>query len=265
MAGKKNSRTSKTDHVLSLLAGGAPPSEPVVKEPSQTPARQETQAVTAPEPIPEPVQPSAQPEAAVQTAAPAVPLRRTAAPILEVARVQNEALSETIREALTESLEQELAAQAPEPAAEPQPLPVEDPEPVLQPDSQPQSELQEESEPQPLSEPAAEPQPQMPPAPTPTGPGTMLEDGSVYVNVMEELVGEPIEKYVKMFGLCTCQRCLCDVRALTLSRLPAKYVVLSGNAMTPMMSFYQAKFESAVIAQVIQACKAVMEHPRHIL
>ena len=96
-------------------------------------------------------------------------------------------------------------------------------------------------------------------------PGQMLPDGSRYLNVMELLVEERLEKYVRLFGLCSCPRCLADVRALALSRLPAKYVVLPATVVRPMMSLYQAKFDAAVIAQVIQACKAVMEHPRHTL
>jgi len=82
---------------------------------------------------------------------------------------------------------------------------------------------------------------------------------------MEYLVEERLEKYVKLFGLCSCQRCLADVRALALSRLPAKYVVLPSSSVTPMLSLYQAKFDSMVIAEVIQACKSVMENPRHLL
>ena len=55
------------------------------------------------------------------------------------------------------------------------------------------------------------------------------------------------------------------MRALALSRLPAKYVVLPSSSVTPMLSLYQAKFDSMVIAEVIQACKSVMENPRHLL
>lgn len=92
-----------------------------------------------------------------------------------------------------------------------------------------------------------------------------LPDGAVCVNVMELLVEERLERYVRMFGLCTCPRCLADARALALTRLPSKYVVLNGDTAIPTLSLYRSKFESMVIAQVIQACKSVMESPRHIL
>ena len=92
----------------------------------------------------------------------------------------------------------------------------------------------------------------------------ILPQGEVCLNVMEVLVDQRIQRYVHMFGLCTCPRCLADVRALALTRLPAKYVVFPPQAVTPMLSFYQAKYESEVIAQVIYACKAVMDYPRHL-
>ena len=308
MAGRKGGRSSKTDHVLNLLSGGA-------REEEARPAAEEQPAGTSP----------AEPETA--------PVEhregeRIVAPILQVARTNNEALSRTIRDALTQSLEEEIAQSeeehpapapepepAPEPAPEPQPAPVSgggkmsqeeiekllhsmgtpEPEPEPAPEPQPapasgggkmsQEEIEKllqgmaapepEPEPEPESkpEPVPEPQPdpELAPEPasafeTPFAPReTRLPDGAVCVNVMEVLVDERIERYVRMFGLCDCARCLADVRALALTRLPPKYVVMAESVATPMLSLYRAKFESQVIAQVVQACKTVMEAPRHIL
>ena len=328
MAGKKNSRTSKTDHVLSLLSGGSVEAQPEAKERRK-----------------QPVKDAPANEDSSREKVPVQAEHRAAPPILEVARVHNEALSEAIREALSDTLEQELAqeaAQASDAPAEaesalgsdvPEEKATEDTpaETRAETESSGQSEAQEM--PAPLSEaakpvstaqdapasissgedapaaseseaigametaPEQEPaqasetgastekpaesasQAQAEPAQQPEAgentPGetaplwpaarTPLSDGSVYIDVMAELVDEPIEKYVRLFGLCSCRRCLADVRALTLSRLTPKYVVLPGPSVTPMMSFFQAKFESAVIAQVINACKTVMESPRHTL
>ncbi len=342
MAARKNSRTSKTDHVLSLLAGGsqAPKAEAAqadapVQKSQETPKPQEGQTAKA-------------------EAAPAQE-RRVVPPILEVARMDEE-LSETIREALSENLAQELAqaensapadspapdvSAQPEAKAEPAPEPEPQPEPKAEPAPEPpqgetisapeatedlsapepeasfepekvpapknvseqeaSAEMEEAPTPEEVAEPEKEPEPEKSserkeapepqeapapqdapeqaapenppadkaaaaqPAPDYDGPGTVLEDGSVYLNVMELLVDEPLGKYVKLFGLCTCQRCLADVRALALSRLSPKYVVLPASAVKPMLSLYQAKWEATVIAQVIQACKTVMESPRHNL
>ena len=77
------------------------------------------------------------------------------------------------------------------------------------------------------------------------------------------LVEETLERYVTLFHLCDCPRCLADAQALALSRLPAKYVVLSESAFTPMMSLYRAKYDSIVTTQVVYACKQIMDAPRH--
>ena len=295
MAGKKNGRSSKTDHVLSLLAGGGAHEPHAAAKPETSPATSQ-QEISPSEASKPPKETQSEP---VQTPATGIPSgqRRVAPPILEVALVNNEALSETIREALTESLNQELAQAEPEPEpellpepevepkpeVEPEPAPEllpepeAGPEPEEEPEQMPEAAPEPRSEPEALPEPEREAEPEAAPTPEPEaepataqplqpeGPGIPLPDGAVYLNVMEELVEEPLRKYIKLFGLCDCPRCVADVRALALSRLPAKYVVLSRASLSPLLSFYQAKFDSALVTQVIYACKTVMESPRHTL
>ena len=317
---KKGGRSSKTDHVLSLLGGAAPAGREETPGPAVQPAPAAPAAGEAEQPAEDAKQPA--PAAAEPAGQPARQEgERLIAPILQVEKNNNEALSRTIRDALAESLAEavgleERTAEKPEPvepgptsapepvAAEPAPAPAaEKPEPVeLEPTSAPEpvaaepapapaAEKPEPVEPGPTSapepvaaepapapaaeepapeteEPASTPEPAADePAPeTPFAPReTRLPDGAVCLNLMELLVDERLERYVRMFGLCTCPRCLADARALALTRLPAKYVVLSGSAATPMTSLYRAKYESMVVAQVIQACKTVMESPRHTL
>lgn len=307
MAGKKNGRTSKTDHVLSLLTGTSPESAAAAPRP---------EVRSAPETAPE--------------TAPAAPkttstVRHNLPPILDVARANQEALSETIREALEESLEAETAAAAPaaqEPAPEAEPAAEEaeekeevpaltlepEPEPAAETsaapaaqepaaEAEPGAEETEEKEeipaltlePEPEPEAAAEapsapaaqepapreaeaPAPGEEPQPAPAEPAEKEssapeavpeEEDFVALNIMEPLVEQRMEKYIGLFGLCSCSRCRADVRALALSRLPPKYMVLSKAALTPMVSFFSAKYDTSATAQVIYACKQVMEHPRH--
>lgn len=148
----------------------------------------------------------------------------------------------------------EESASAEEPAPVEEPAPIEEPAPA--------------EEPAPVKEPAPAEEPISNKLPTPEEaalikPEEILPDESRFVNVMLPLVEEKLLKYVRMFHLCECPRCLADVKALALSHLPPKYVVLEGSTYTPMMSFYQAKFDSDITAQVIHACKQVMEAPRH--
>ena len=288
MAPRKGSRSSKTDHVLNLL------SHPSTPEPQQ-PAKQ-----AANEKAPEETLSTSASEGNTVPHHDAPPReeRRLTPPVLEVARANNEALEETIREALESALalDESEGAPAEEPTAVEEPAPVEESAPTETPipveESAPSEEpvpveepapveapaLVEESTPAETPAPIAEPAPVKEPAPAeepisnklPTPeeaalikPEEILPDESRFVNVMLPLVEEKLLKYVRMFHLCECPRCLADVKALALSHLPPKYVVLEGSTYTPMMSFYQAKFDSDVTAQVIHACKQVMEAPRH--
>lgn len=286
MAGRKSSRSSKTDHVLSLLSQSSPqepaqadlstpvPASETPLEPAQPPAAESSAADGAAA-----VPAMAEPPAAA-SAAPAG--QRLSPPILEVARTNNEALEETIHQALEAALEESISAEAalkPEPPqpepGDPEPVPVPEPEPesVPEPEPEPAAESPSPAEAQPPQEPAAEAVPELRqpaaslPAAAPADPFvlTVLPDGARLVNVMEHLVEEKVEHYAKLFHLCCCPRCLADSTALALSRLPAKYVVLTESAYRPMMSFYEAKFDSMVTAQIIYACKQVLESPRHDL
>ncbi len=89
-------------------------------------------------------------------------------------------------------------------------------------------------------------------------------DDFCHVNVMQALVDEKCMKYIKMFGLCDCSRCVADVKALALTSLQPKYLVMHKGEVIPMLTVYEGRFSSAVTAQLINACKVVMDNPRHI-
>ena len=284
MATKKNTRSSKTDHVLSLLSNSS----------AQEPAAEEVPAAAE---APSEDSPAAAPAvaAAPATEAPPSAPQRLSPPILEVARTNNEALEATIHQALEAALEEDVAAPPvsepmpqPAPAAPPEPVSVpipeavsesaamsepvsmEEPAPILESAPQPVSEPAPEPEPAPKSVPVPEPTPEVnttvsvvPPDPEAAATRQILPDGSRMINVMEYLVSQKVEYYAHMFQLCCCPRCLADSMALALSRLPAKYVVLPEQSYRPMLSFLEAKFDSMVTAQVIYACKQVLEAPRH--
>ena len=100
------------------------------------------------------------------------------------------------------------------------------------------------------------------PAPAPKKPAPD-PDEEIRINVMEELVEEKADRYIKMFGLCTCSRCVEDVKALTLTNLVPKYVVMKRKEVSAMRSVYAGRYSSTVFAQLTRSCKEVMDHPRH--
>lgn len=182
--------------------------------------------------------------AAPAPAAPVPPIVTSMAP--------DAAASVQIRNALEDALEGELGAQAapaPSVPVQPEPAPAapeQPPVPQAGPEPQPAAPAA------PAEEPAA---PAKSAFPEPENPG--------YINVMQVLVEEKAPKYVEMFGLCTCKRCMEDVKAITLNHLPPKYVVLEPNDRVPRLTVYEGKFSSDITAQLLQACKLVMERPHH--
>ena len=187
-------------------------------------------------------------------------------PPIVTAMAPDVAVSAQIKNALENVLESELGPQspAPQPAPVQQAAPAPQPEPVQQTAPAPQPEPVQQAAPAPQPEPVQpEPQPAVQAdAPTqwidplpPVNPG--------YINVMQVLVEEKAPKYVKMFGLCSCERCMEDVKAYTLNHLPPKYVVLEQGDLIPRLTVYEGKLSSDITAQLLQACKVVMERPHH--
>ena len=286
---KKNAKSSKTAHVLNLLAPGGE------NEAIRPPAVSQAEPASSPEdaaaaPVPE------------AAAAPVEASRPLTPPILEVARSNDEQVSLQIKDALESELLSELgdvpstgAAPAlepkPEPAPEPEPVP--EPEPELEPipepasglkpvsEPVPQPEFTPELEPQPAPEAASEPEPEAEtipepasepepipepeplPAPIPAPHPAPDPNDLVVINIMEALVEEKAPRYIKMFGLCSCKRCEADVKALTLTNVQPAYIVRRRAEAHAMLTVYESRYNSTIFAQLTRACKAVMDSPRH--
>ena len=194
--------------------------------------------------------PAAETEGSVPSSSPVPPVISSMAP--------DAAVSVQIKNALENTLEEEMPAQqtatpAPTPQTESKPIP--EPEPAPEPEPQPEPEP--DAAPEPQSESLTEPQAEALAFQFPFNADTG------YINVMQVLVEEQAPKYIQMFGLCSCRRCMEDVKALALNHLPPKYVVLERGDMIPRLTVYEGKFSSDITAQLLHACKVVMQTPHH--
>lgn len=158
-------------------------------------------------------------------------------PILEVVRNNDEMLSEKVRSALEEELEESAPAE---------PVSSVEPEESISPPTTVEGASTSAERPERQADSIRD-----------------LPDNLVYVNVMQALVEENAPRYMKLFDLCTCSRCVADVKALALSTLPAQYVVMHKGDEIPLLTVYQGRYSSIVTAHVMKACKTVMENPRH--
>lgn len=228
------SKTSKTARVMNLLS----------KKSASAPAEQPAEAAAAP----------------AEDAAPIVPAEaKPQTPPILSSITADAAASGQIRSALEDALAAELAP-APAPQPEPEPAPAPTPEPAPAPTSTPVSTPEPQPTPQAPAQTAPEPAPAPASTPEPVAPA---EGQPGYINVMQVLVDEKAPKYIRMFGLCDCKRCLEDVKALTLNHLPPKYVVIDQGDRVPKLTFYEGKYSSDITAQLLKACQKVAERPHH--
>lgn len=92
-----------------------------------------------------------------------------------------------------------------------------------------------------------------------------LADGEYrFINVMELLLlRQDIRQLMEEHKVCTCERCMADVCALTLTGLPSKYVVTSKDSISPILSYYESRFKIPMLTEFMKACNKVRERPRH--
>lgn len=83
-----------------------------------------------------------------------------------------------------------------------------------------------------------------------------------YVNVLQELVEEE-SIYSSQMLKCHCPRCLADMKALTLTNLPSKYVVIEDDQKNVFMRIYASKYSRLISVQMMRACVMVNENPHH--
>ena len=80
---------------------------------------------------------------------------------------------------------------------------------------------------------------------------------------MEKLVVEKMDDYVRMFSDCKCPRCQADIKALSLTHLRPKYIVVDKSAASPLINFYSRKLSGDVVVQLTKACLQVNSEPHH--
>ena len=228
-------------------------SEAEAAEAPSTPAPQEdtTMPVTdeaASEPPAATSQPEVDPEFAASepAAVPAIP-DITEAPAAELTPATEPTAIEP-PEPSPEAAEAPAASPAVPPAPEPAGQTPQTPEPAS---SQPEPAVQEPAKPAQSPQSKAE-------LYTPTG-ATEVE----YTNVLQSLVEDISPYYICNMLQCNCQRCIADMKALALTNLPSKYVVLEKDHKAAYMSVYAARYEKLLSVQMMRACVIVNEHPHH--
>ncbi|MDR2023941.1 MAG: late competence development ComFB family protein [Hungatella sp.] len=84
-----------------------------------------------------------------------------------------------------------------------------------------------------------------------------------YLNVMEYVVKNKVYEYMEKFDVCPCGRCIADITALALMHLPPKYIVVEPPSASPLLNFYSNRFSQQVTVELTKACSVVKDNPHH--
>lgn len=89
----------------------------------------------------------------------------------------------------------------------------------------------------------------------------------LFENMMELIVDEVIEDLLKVPSLdvCKCDRCHMDIKALSLNRLPPKYVVTQRGEVYAKLDVFRNQIRVDVLTAVVEAIEIVKQNPSHVV
>ncbi len=83
-------------------------------------------------------------------------------------------------------------------------------------------------------------------------------------NLMEDEVIFAIKKLLKdETNICTCEKCISDIRAIALNNLPPKYVVTEKGKLYEKVNQMNYQFDADVMREVTKAIEIVKNNPQH--
>ncbi|NLZ90682.1 MAG: late competence development ComFB family protein [Clostridiales bacterium] len=83
-------------------------------------------------------------------------------------------------------------------------------------------------------------------------------------NYMEDVVVHLLYNLVKeRADICKCEKCLSDIAAIALNRLPPHYVVSEKGEVYSKVLNMSIQFEADVTTAILEAIERVSKNPRH--
>lgn len=83
-------------------------------------------------------------------------------------------------------------------------------------------------------------------------------------NITQDIVFEKLDEMLpNISGICTCERCKCDIMAIALNKLPPRYVVTERGAIFTRVSSLDVQIAADTIMELTRAIEQVRKEPRH--
>lgn len=83
-------------------------------------------------------------------------------------------------------------------------------------------------------------------------------------NYMEIVVDDTLKEMLKTKDLkCDCDRCILDIKAMTLNNLKPTYIVSEKGILYTKLNEFNSQFRTDVIRELMKAIGIVEENPNH--
>ena len=80
-------------------------------------------------------------------------------------------------------------------------------------------------------------------------------------NVMEDLVEEWLGKVIPQYDCCKCDKCLMDMKAMSLNKLKPHYVV--ARNVYSKTNYLNMAMQNEILMAVVTSVEFIKDHPRH--
>ena len=91
----------------------------------------------------------------------------------------------------------------------------------------------------------------------------MEDSGLALINMMERFVDERLKDMLQKENCCKCERCIEDMKAIALNKLPSRYVSsLNGELYLKLDSTIRQNSTDIMVA-ISAAIECVSNHPSH--
>lgn len=83
-------------------------------------------------------------------------------------------------------------------------------------------------------------------------------------NYMEQIVDETLPTVIdKYTDMCKCEKCIDDIKAITLNNLKPLYIVTEEGAIYSKLKELEQQFKTDIISELIKAIELVSKRPKH--
>ena len=83
-------------------------------------------------------------------------------------------------------------------------------------------------------------------------------------NYVEDIVDETLKSLLPKYDpICQCEKCIQDIKALTLNELKPKYVVTDEGEVYAKLNELNYQFRTDIITKLMHAIDMVSKNPRH--